>query len=79
MNENCLTKNCMRPAAVAMKRGLCLICYSRAKKMVESGTTTWGQLVEMKLALPSDTEGADPFTQAFNEAKRRKDAGEATS
>lgn len=69
-STKCLTKNCARQAAPSVKRGLCLPCYSRAKGMVESGTTSWNELVSLGLALPSDS--VDPFTQAFNEAKRGK-------
>ena len=68
----CLSKTCTRPSALALKRGLCMICYSRAKKMVEAGVTTWREIIELGLALPSDTDGGDPFTQAFNDAKKER-------
>ena len=74
MNK-CLIPNCTRPAAPALKRELCMLCYSKAKHMVEAGTTTWGEIAELGLALPSDGEGADPFTKAFKQAKEAKHAG----
>lgn len=52
------------------QRGLCLICYGKAKKKVEAGEVTWEELVEMGLC-----EGvADPFDEAFNNAMKGKDA-----
>ena len=70
--EKCLTPKCVRPEAIAMGRGLCLNCYSKAKKMVESGVTTWKEIVALGLAKTSEGEDGDPFTQAFNEAKKGK-------
>lgn len=68
--SKCLAKNCQRTASSSMGRGLCLVCYSKAKKMVAAGTTTWTELVSLGLAKPGVEEADDPFTQAFNEAKR---------
>lgn len=68
----CLTKGCMRPVATALIRGLCMLCYSTAKKMVDNGTTTWTELVTMGLALAQSN--SDQFAAAFEEAKRGKDA-----
>ena len=63
----CLTKGCLRQSATSLKRGLCMPCYSAAKKMVESGKTTWDELVSLGLAMgDADT---DPFIKAFNSAK----------
>lgn len=62
----CITPNCKRFVAQSLGRGLCMLCYSKAKKLVAGKTTTWKQLEEMGLALP---DASDPFTQAFNEAK----------
>lgn len=77
MNQmKCMSTNCVRPAAPALQRGLCLICYSKAKKMVESGTTTWDEIVELGLAMPCDSVDGDPFARSFREAKERRDAGE---
>lgn len=64
---NCLTKGCHRRSAAAIMRGLCLPCYSIAKKLVESGKTTWEELVSLGLA--TGGTDADPFTKAFNNAK----------
>ena len=74
-SDECLTPGCARPAAASLKRGLCLLCYSRAKKLVEDGTTTWDEIVELGLALPNDGEGADPFTKAFDGAKKKQRLG----
>lgn len=65
----CLTPNCRRPPA---KRGLCLVCYSRAKRAVESGKVTWDKLEEIELILPSD----DLFTAELD--KRLKECGDGT-
>lgn len=73
----CLSKNCARPSAPALQRGLCLVCYSKAKTMVEAGTTTWAEIVALGLALQTDADGGDPFTCAFNEAKKAKKAKDA--
>lgn len=73
MAKNCMTKGCPR-LSVHVGRGMCLVCYSRAKKLVESGQATWSGLVEMGLALPETDGGADPFTKAFNEAVRKQKA-----
>lgn len=70
MTPKCLTNACMRPAGAATGRGLCMVCYSRAKKMVEAGTTTWREIVDLGLAMPNDVDG-DPFTTQFNEAKKK--------
>lgn len=59
----CLIKACARPRA---KRGLCLICYSQAKKKVEAGETTWDKLVELGLCESDRT----PFDDAYDRAIR---------
>lgn len=69
MGDKCLTKACRNPSAAVTKRGLCLQCYSKAKKMVEAGTTTWDELTALGLSLDAD-EQCDPFLAAFNAAKR---------
>ncbi len=61
MTERCLIKTCARQAA---KRGLCLVCYSRAKAKVESSQTTWAALEAAGLCL----EESSPFDQAFGQA-----------
>ena len=64
--DKCLTPRCTRPAAPALNRGLCMMCHSSAKKMVESGTATWDGLASIGLALPGGNK--DLFTEAVKEA-----------
>ena len=59
--SKCLTPECRKEGVLAYK-SLCLGCYSSAKKLIESGKTTWEQLAEMGLAQVE----LDPFTKAFN-------------
>lgn len=49
-----------------------MVCYSKANKMVKAGTTTWKELEDLGLALPGIEGSADPFTRAFDEAKKGK-------
>lgn len=63
----CLTPGCDKPSAPAMKTGLCMSCHSEAKKLVESGKTTWAELSEMGLALAST-----PFTAEFLKRKSQE-------
>lgn len=65
--QTCLIKGCMRART---RRGLCLVCYSKAKKKVEAGEATWDRLAEMGLC----EHDADPFDAAYDEAKRRNRA-----
>ena len=51
-------------------RGLCLVCYSRAKKLVDARATTWDEIVGMGLATVE--QDADPFTEAYNRIKEEK-------
>lgn len=67
----CMIPNCGRDAIVTPKRGLCMRCYSTAKKMVESGDTNWDELVEKGLALDL---GDDAFTKAFKEKQSATDS-----
>lgn len=60
--KKCLTPNCSRPDAPALGRGLCMKCYSKAKKSVESGIVTWDELVGHGMALSKEETGEDPFT-----------------
>lgn len=84
MSDKCMTPNCSRFASLIERRGLCLVCFSRAKKLVESGATSWNKLAEMDLVRKSPTESTveerqDPFTEAFNKAKdAEQDAGTDT-
>lgn len=48
MPEKCLTTTCNAKEAASC-RGLCMRCYSGAKRLVESGQTTWDQLAAMQL------------------------------
>lgn len=66
--KGCIIKACMRPAG--QYRGLCLICYSKAKKKVAAGEVTWEKLEELGLAV-SD---ADPFDDAYTRAMEVRDA-----
>lgn len=68
--NKCLTKGCMRPPAPALKRGLCMPCYSAAKKMVDAGKTTWIELVALGVAL--DADAADLFTKSLEEARKNQ-------
>jgi hypothetical protein len=62
----CKTPNCGKPSAPHLKIGLCIICHSKAKKLVESGQTTWEELGTMGLVVATSN---DPFTTAFNQKK----------
>ena len=58
----CLTKPCTKEQAnVAVFKGLCLKCYSSAKKLVDSGQATWDELATMGLAIVEP----DDFTKDF--------------
>lgn len=67
MQNGCMIQGCMR---TKVRRGLCLVCYSRANKKVEAGETTWAKLAEMGLC-ESDR---DPFDDAYSRAMEGKDA-----
>lgn len=56
----CLIPGCGKPQAMSMK-GLCMTCYSAAKKKVDSGATTWEKLTAAGLAEAPKT----PFDLAF--------------
>lgn len=65
MQQNkCVIEGCGRPRAEALKKGLCMSCYSRAKKMIDAGKTTWNELENRGLCVT--TEATDPFSVAFN-------------
>ncbi len=63
MTKNCIIPACCRPAS---KRGLCLVCYSKAKKRIElsNNNLTWEHLVEKGLAESEQ----DPFDVAFEKS-----------
>lgn len=69
----CVIVNCNNPSAPALKRGLCMRCYSRAKNCVDQGAATWNELVHHGLALSIDDAGGDPFTAALKIAKENSD------
>lgn len=60
-HQKCVVDKCTNTEA-ADCRGLCLKCYSIAKKMVASGKTTWEQLEENGMAKPKDS----PFLSQFD-------------
>lgn len=64
MSERCMIPNCQRLAALG-KRGLCLVCFSRAKKKVDSGETTWERLAEMRLCKSESNPFDDAYTRAM--------------
>ena len=66
----CIIDNCYRLGA---QRGLCLVCYSKAKKVVDSGKVTWDQLVGLGLAGDGD-RGGDMFNEALKKALEDNDA-----
>ena len=68
----CMTPSCTRPSSPALKRGLCLVCYSKARKMIDAGSTTWEEVVSLGLALPTE-DGTELFTAEL--LKRRTNAG----
>lgn len=65
--NQCKIPRCRHPRADSM-RGLCIQCYSKAKKKVQSGETSWDRLVEMGLC---DNE-TDPFDDAYSRALDHK-------
>lgn len=72
MMNKCLTDGCSNNEAPALERGVCMKCYVRAKRMVESGVTTWLELSDLGMVLPNSKEGGDKFTEAFKRAKGHK-------
>lgn len=69
-NQLCKIEGCFRKAGM---RELCLVCYGKAKKMVENGEVTWTRLEEMGLCGP-DTH-SHPFDRAFTKAKDKEKEG----
>jgi hypothetical protein len=51
----CLVPTCQKQAAQQTK-GLCLKCYSEAKKKIEHGVTSWDELAELGLAQQEKSE-----------------------
>lgn len=69
MAELCKIKGCYRRQS---QRGLCLVCYSKAKKKVEAGETTWEKLVELGLCDDVD----DPFGDAYKKTTEESNAAD---
>ena len=63
VSERCLIPNCQRMSAVG-KRGLCLVCYSQAKKKVDNFEVSWEQLAQRGLCKPESS----PFDDAYSKA-----------
>lgn len=63
MNQ-CLIKGCYGKAACNC-RGLCLKCYTSAKKKVDDGEVTWEKLVEVGLAAPERSPFDDAYSQVM--------------
>lgn len=63
LNENCMITGCRNRGT---RRGLCLLCYSRAKKKIDTGETTWEKLIERGLA----KDDRDPFDTAYEKAMK---------
>lgn len=61
----CMVPKCSKPPAVNC-RGLCMKCYSSAKKRVDSGETNWDELADMGLCEQQD----DAFTTAYKNKRR---------
>ncbi len=59
----CCTTSCNKTEGAGL-RGLCMMCYSSAKKMVAAGRATWEQLERMGLARPKASD--DLFAQEFD-------------
>lgn len=64
--DKCLTPECGK-SRFASGKGLCMQCYSAAKKLVDAGKTTWEELAEMGLVA---TSSESKFLKAFNNHKR---------
>ena len=67
IEKKCMIPECNRPsAAIREMRGLCMVCYNRAKAKVATGDMTWEVLVELGLCLPNKT--TSPFDDAYSRA-----------
>lgn len=63
LNKKCIIEDCNRPASF---KGLCSGCYPDAKKLVESGATTWESLAKRGMARITML-GDSPFLRKFKE------------
>lgn len=71
-SDKCITPDCPRASGDPKTyRGLCLRCYSSAKKLVESGSYSLEKLEEMGLVLPT----YDPFREAVINAEKARATG----
>ena len=50
---SCVIPNCTTKTKKNNARGLCRICYRRAKTLIDSGKTTWAELERLGLASPA--------------------------
>jgi hypothetical protein len=67
--KNCLVKGCSRPPA---SRGLCGAHYAAANYAVNTDKTTWDELIELGLALPSATPGRKGALRVQIEKRRQE-------
>lgn len=63
-DQKCITNGCV---AKQFKHGLCIKCYGQAKKLVESGRTTWEKLIKMGMAQSEQESG---FLAEFERRER---------
>lgn len=63
--RKCLTADCRSDKAAGL-RGLCMKCYSRAKKLVAGGATTWEELAQLGMV---ESKDKDPFETEFLKRK----------
>ena len=61
--STCVIANCQR---LGVRRGMCLVCYGKAKAKVTAGEVTWEALTEMGLC--REDACADPFDDAYSKA-----------
>ena len=66
-SKKCAVERCMRQATAAT-RGMCLICYGKAKKKVEDGEVTWQTLEELGMC----GKPSDPFDDAYSRAMENR-------
>lgn len=67
--NRCLTSECNAAVTNSDFKGLCLKCYSAAKKKVASGETTWEELEALGLVMSKDET---PFEAAFRRKKEER-------
>lgn len=72
--KKCLIEGC---ESKVVCRGLCWACYQGARRRVNQGEVSWGQLVDWGLALKKNRPGAGQ--SAFAKALERKRSGAGTA